>query len=162
MSIIKSSYPAASSAVSITLASLASDSSLLTGRNSAFIDNSGNQDLDHLLSGIIAANGSGTIEVWAYAAYKSTGGAPTFPDSIGTTDAGKAMTSQGIKVTALRPVALLTADGTSGRTYAFAPVSIANLFGAMPKYWGLFVTQATGAALSSADIQFERIQAQSV
>lgn len=163
MPTVKSLYPSTSStALSITLAGLASDTSLLSGRASAYVDNTALLDLDHAVGGVITASGSGTIEVWAYAAYKSASGTPTFPDSISGTDAAKTITSQGIKMQALAPIASIAADGTANRPYPFREASIANLFGMMPKYWGIFVTQGTGNNLASADIQFERSQAQSV
>lgn len=167
MADIKTKYPAASSAaITLTLTGLASDSNLLVGRVSAAVDNTTNQDLDHLASGVITTGtapvAGGMIEVWAYAPYKTAAGVPTYPDSITGSDAAKAMTAAGVKAGALRLVATLIVDATSNRPYPFAPVSIASLFGAMPKFWGLFVVQNTGAALSAADIQYERIQAQTV
>jgi hypothetical protein len=167
----KSSYPAASSVqLAITLAGLASDASLISGRASSLVDNTANLDLDHLVSGVISAgttpNANTTIEVWAWASYKTASGTPTFPDSITGTDANKTMSTSGIKISALRQVAAISVDGTSNRVYPFAPVSIASLFGAMPKYWGIFVVQNTGAALNATaanhDIEYERIQTQSV
>ena len=67
---------------------------------------------------------------------------------------------------ALRLLAVLSVDTTSNRAYPFAPVSIASLFGGMPKFWGIFIVQGTGSALNATganhDIQYERIQAQTV
>lgn len=169
MSDIKTKYPATSSlALVLTLTGLASDSNLLVGRASTAIDNTANQDLDHLVSGVIAAGTSPTantsIEIWAYASYKTAAGAPTYPDGITGADVGKTMTAAGVKFGALRLVATITVDNSTGRIYPFAPVSIASLFGAMPKFWGLFVVHNTGVALSAAghDLQYERIQAQTV
>lgn len=168
---IKTLYPATSSVpLTLTLTSMASDTNLLAGRASTAVDNTTNNDLDHLVSGITTTGTSPTagtlIEVWAYASYKSVAGTPSYPDGITGTDAAKTMTATGVKISALRMVASITVDATSNRTYPFAPVSIANLFGAMPKYWGLFVTQNTAAALSATaanhDFQYERIQAQQV
>ena len=172
MADIKSKYPSPSSiALSITLAGLASDTALLAGRASAAVDNTTNLDLDHAVSGVITTGSSVTaassIEVWAWASYKTANGTPTYPDSITGTDAAKTMTSNGVKSGALRQVATLTLDATANRAYPFAPVSIAGLFnGAMPKFWGIFVTQSSGAALNataaSHDIQYERSQTQAV
>lgn len=169
MADIKTKYPTASSiAVALTLAGLASDSNLLTGRASTAIDNTANLDLDHLVSGIITTGTSPTtgaiIEIWAYASYKTAAGVPTYPDSITGADAAKTMTASGVKFGALRLVATITVDATTNRSYPFAPVSIASLFGAMPKFWGLFVVHNTVAALSATghDLQYERIQAQTV
>jgi hypothetical protein len=169
MADIKTKYPASSSlAIALTLAVLASDSSLLAGRASTAIDNTANLDLDHLVSGIITTGTTPTvntsIEVWAWASYKTAAGVPTYPDGITGADAAKTMTASGVKFGALRLVATITVDATSNRGYPFAPVSIASLFGAMPKFWGLFVVHGTGVALNAAghDLQYERIQAQTV
>jgi hypothetical protein len=59
MADLKLSYPAASD-LTITLASLGSDTNLLTGRESATIDNSTNLYLDYLISGKITAGTSPT------------------------------------------------------------------------------------------------------
>jgi hypothetical protein len=171
MADIKTKYPATSSvALALTLAGLASDTTLLAGRASAAVDNTANADLDHLVSGVIATGTSPTantsIEIWAYASYKTAAGAPTYPDGFTGADAAKTMTAAGVKIGALRLVATITVDATSNRAYPFAPVSIASLFGAMPKFWGLFVVHNTGVALNATagnhDLQYERIQAQTV
>lgn len=171
MADIKTKYPATSSAaLTLTLASLASDSTLLTGRASTAVDNTTNQDLDHLVSGIVTTGTTPTantsIEIWAWASYKTAAGVPSYPDSITGADAGKTITASGVKQAMLRQVASIAVDNTSNRTYPFAPVSIANLFGGMPKFWGLFVVHSTGVALNATaanhDIQYERIQAQTV
>lgn len=171
MADIKTKYPATSSvALTLAIASLAADTNLLAGRAGTAVDNTTNLDLDHLVSGVITTGTSPTastqIEVWAYSAYKVVSGTPTYPDSITGTDAAKTLTSAGVKIGALRLVAVLTVDGTSNRAYPFSAVSIAGLFGAMPKFWGLFVVHNTAAALNSTsgnhDFQYERIQAQTV
>lgn len=168
-STIKTLYPSTSStALTITLASLASDTNLLAGRAGTTVDNTTNLDLDHQVSGLIAAGTSPTagtqIEVWAYAPYKTASGVPTYPDSITGSDANKTITSANVKFGMLRQVATLTVDATTGRVYAFAPVSIAALFGGMPKFWGMFVVHNTGVALGASghDFQYERVQAQTV
>jgi hypothetical protein len=171
MSDIKTKYPATSSiALALTLAGLASDSTLLVGRASTAIDNTTTLDLDHLVSGVITSGTSPTtstsIEIWAWASYKTVAGVPTYPDGITGVDAAKTLTASGVKFGALRLVATITVDNTSNRAYPFAPVSIASLFGSMPKFWGLFVVHNTGVALNATagnhDIEYERIQAQTV
>lgn len=171
MALIKTAYPVASSIVKvITLAGLATDANLLIGRVSTAADNTVNLDIDHLVSGVITTGTTPTvstrIEVWAYAPYRTAAGAPTYPDAIPATDAAKTMTSANVKNGALRLVASLIIDATSDRAYTFAPVSIAALFGGMPKFWGLFVVHNTGVALNATAgnhvIEYERIQAQTV
>lgn len=169
-STIKQLYPSTSSvALTAAIASLASDATLLAGRAGTAVDNTTNLDLDHQVSGMITTGTSptgGQIEVWAYAPYKTASGTPTYPDSITGTDANKTITSANVKSGMLRLVASMSVDTTSNRAYYFTPVSIASLFGAMPKFWGLFVVHSTGVALNATggnhDLQYERVQAQTV
>lgn len=171
MALIKTSYPATSSvALTITLASLASDTNLLVGRASTAVDNTTNNDIDHLLSGGITTGTSPTagtiIEVWAWASYKTVSGTPTYAPFFSGTDSAATISSTNSKLSAVRQLTTITVDSTSARTYFFTPVSIAALFGSMPKFWGVFVVHNTGVALSSVsgnhDIQYERIQNQTV
>ena len=96
MADLKLSYPAASD-LTITLASLASDTSLLTGRESAVIDNTANLYLDFLISGKITAGTSPTaarsIEVWAVGSWDGT----NWPDVFDGTESAETITSADIK-----------------------------------------------------------------
>lgn len=146
-------YPSTSSvALTITLASLASDTNLLAGRAGTAVDNRTNLDLDHLLSGQITTGTSPTvdktIEIWVAAPISIASGTPTYPDSITGTDAAKTMTSNYVKQIALRRAAAISVDATSNRAYPIAPVSIAALFDDnMPPFWLAFVVHNTGVAL---------------
>jgi hypothetical protein len=53
------------------------------------------------------------------------------------------------KRAALRPVARITVDATSDRSYDFAEVSIARLFNGVPRHWGIFVLNGSGVALNA-------------
>src|SRR5437870_5532261 len=108
---IKSKYPSTSTtALTLTLASLASDTNLLAGRASTAIDNTTNVDLDHLLSGAIRTGTtptvSTTIEVWVYSYLSIASGTPAYADGITGTDANKTITSTNVKNSALRRVSL--------------------------------------------------------
>ncbi len=173
MATLKSLYPATSTVdLTLDLASLATNAQnvFLAGRASTAVDNSANQDLDALLSGVIVAGSAAptvgrSINVYAYAPTSISSGAPTYPDGITGADAAKTMTSANVQNSALRFVASITVDATASRSYAFAPVSIASLFGGvLPKFWGVFVAHDTGTALSATGhkLSFERIQGQTV
>lgn len=169
---IKTKYPATSSvAITITAASLASDTNLLAGRESTAADNTTNLDLDHVVAGMITTGTSPTagkvIEVWAYTSYKTATGTPTYPDVLDGTDSNETITSANVKASALRRlVASIIVDATSDRSYYFDAVSIRELFGFMPKFWGLFIVHNTGVNLNATGgnhvIEYERIQAQTV
>lgn len=169
----KVKYPSTSSTdLTITLASLASGSSgvYTTGRESTAVDNTSNLDLDHLVSGKITTGTSPTssrvINVYAYANMSSSSGTPTYPDVLDGTDSDETFTSANVMATSIRLIATLVIDSTSNRTYYFGPVSIAQTFGSMPKFWGIYVAHDTAVSLNSTSgnhqICYERVQAQSV
>jgi hypothetical protein len=149
MADLKLSYPAASD-LTITLANLASDTNLLTGRESAVIDNTANLYLDILVSGKITAGTSPTasrsIEVWAVGSWDGT----NWPDVFDGTESAETITSADIKASVCRFVAAMATANTSDRTYHFGPVSLASAFGGtLPPKVVLFVTHSTGVALNS-------------
>ena len=149
MADLKLSYPAASD-LTITLASLASDTNLLTGRESATIDNTANLYLDILVSGKITAGTSPTasrsIEVWAVGSWDGT----NWPDVFDGTESAETITSADIKANVCRYVAQMATANTTDRTYHFGPVSLASAFGGtLPPKIVLFVTHSTGVNLNS-------------
>lgn len=171
MADIKTKYPQGSAdtvALTLTLASLASDTNLLAGRASTAVNNTSNVDLDHLVSGVIREGTSPTvntvIEVWAYSYYLISSGTPSYVDGITGSDANKTLTSANVKVSALRLVASIVVDNTSSRDYYIPPTSIAQLFGALPPFWGLFVVHNTGVNLNGTQValNYERVQSQTV
>ena len=142
------------SALTITLASLANDSAtLLTGRESTAVDNGTNVYPDVHVSGRITTGtspiASNTIEVWAYGSIEDSPNTVDYPDTISGSDAGVTFTSMNTKRLGLRPVARITVDNTSNRSYDFAEVSIARLFNGVPRHWGIVVINGSGAALNS-------------
>ena len=140
-----------SAALTITLASLATDANLLTGRESTAVDNSANLYLDELIAGKITTGTTPTtaktIEVWAFGALDDT---PTYPDVFDGTDSAETVTSDEIKGAILRPIAILPVLGTSDQAYPFGPVSLASRFGGIvPVHWGIFVTHDTAVNLNA-------------
>lgn len=156
MSSIKYSY-AADAQLTITLASLASDTNLLAGRESTAVDNTSNLYLDYLLSGKITTGTTPTdnrqIEVWVSAPINDT---PTWPDVLDGTDSNETITSSGIKNAILRPVVSIVTNNTSDRTYPFTQISVASLFGGVcPAKFVVFVVHNTGVNLNSTGSNHE-------
>jgi hypothetical protein len=149
MADVKAKYATASD-LTITLASLASDTNLLAGQESGAFDNSSNLYLDCLVSGKITTGTSPTtgksIQVWAVGSWDGT----SWPDVFDGTDSAETITSANHKNSICRFIAEMATDATSDRTYHFGPVSIAAAFGGvMPVKWILFVVHNTAVALNA-------------
>lgn len=137
--------------LTITLASLATDAGLLTGRESTAVDNSSDLFVDVMLTGKITTGTSPTdaktIQVWAYGEALDN---DTYNDVLDGTDSAETITSADIKPVALKLIAVLATNNTSDRTYYFGPVSLANAFGGwIPRKWGVFITHDTAVNLNS-------------
>lgn len=150
--------------VTITLASLASSTSLNSGRESAVILSTTYLAVDYLIGGSImtsttAPTANRSIEVWAYGSWNGT----TF--SGGCTGADAALTFASEK-TLLQLLQVINTDATASHSYEFGPCSIAQAFGGVPPIeWGVWVGQNTGQALnansSNHSIQFTPVFFQS-
>jgi len=149
MADVKANYPAASD-ITITLASLASDTNLLAGRESTALDNSSNLYLDYLVSGKITTGTSPTtarsIQVWAVGSWDGT----TYGDGFDGTDSTETIISANHKNSICRFIAEMATDATSDRVYHFGPVSLASAFGGvMPVKVVFFVVHNTAVNLNS-------------
>lgn len=150
MADVKLNYPAASD-VTITLASLGSDTNLLAGRESTAIDNTSNLYLDYLLSGKIRTGTSPTtaksIQVWLIGSWDN---GTNWPDVFDGTDSAETITSANHKNAICRFVADMTTDATSDRDYHFGPVSVAAAFGGVvPAKFVVWVVHNTAVALNA-------------
>jgi hypothetical protein len=149
MADLKLSYGTASD-LTITLASLATDANLLTGRESATIDNTSALVLDYLVSGKITSGTSPTtaksIEVWAVGSWDGT----NWPDVFDGTESAETITSSDIKASVCRYIAAMATSATSNVAYHFGPVSLAAAFGGvLPPKIVLFVTHSTAVNLNA-------------
>jgi hypothetical protein len=149
MADIKQFYGTASDAT-ITLASLASDTNLLAGRESDAIDNTTTLALDYLISGKVTAGTSPTasrqIEVWAVGSWDGT----NWPDVFDGTDSTETITALDIKQATCRLLAVMATGNTTDRAYFFGPVSVASAFGGVcPPKFVVFCVHNTGVNLNS-------------
>ncbi len=153
----------ADSALTITLASLASSAGLTAGREGTAYDNGTAKDPDQLVSGKITTGTSPTagktIELWIVAPIEDT---PTWPDVFDGTDSDETVTSRDVLMSCARLAHVITVSATSNVTYPIAPFSIAQLFGGnAPKTWVPFVVHDTGVALNATGSNHEiRVQPQ--
>ena len=138
----------ASVAMTHTLASLATDTSLIAGRQSTVHDNSASDlFVDAHVGGKITTGTSPTaskqIEVWAFGSYDGT----TYGAGAGASDANFSPTGEKTQMTLLK---VIPTDSTSNHTYEWGPFSIAQAFGGvLPRKWGIFVVHNTGVNLNS-------------
>jgi hypothetical protein len=139
-----------SSALTITLASLATSASRVAGQESTAVATA-EPAVDYLVAGKITTGTSPTvskqIDVWIYASLEDD---PIYPDVFDGTDSAETVTSENVRNAALRLLATILVDSTSDRTYPFGPCSVAALFGGvLPTHWGVFVTHDTAVNLNS-------------
>jgi hypothetical protein len=132
-----------------SLASLASDTNLLAGLESSVIDNSTDGFDDIIVSGKVTTGTSPTsarqIEVWAIA----WDGA-NYPDVMDGTSSSETVTSIDIKNSICKPIAIMSTNNTSDRTYPFTGVSLRTAFNnCLPSKVVLFVVHNTGVNLNS-------------
>jgi len=139
-------------ALTLGTASLGSSSTFVAGRESTEIDNTSNLFIDALLEGFVTVGTptgtTGEIRVYAWASHTAL--SSTAKDVLDGLDSAETIVSAGVRDGFLVRIATMRVDATtSDRKYPFGPVSLAQAFGQMPQYWGLFVTHNTGAALNS-------------
>lgn len=131
----------------ITLASLASDTNLVAGREGTAIDQKDSDDaIDALVGGTVTTGSSPTasrqIEVWAYGSYDDT----NFSGSATGSDANL---TPGEK-TLMRLLTIIPTGSTSDKAYKWGPFSVAQAFGGVvPVQWGIYIVHNTGVNLNA-------------
>ncbi len=153
---------ASSAPATITLASLASDTNLLAGRESDVIDNSSNLYVDYLLSGVVTTASSGltdqrSIDVYLYAQQTDS---PTYPVGITGSDANLTLNSTEVKNAGLLLAISIGCNDTGSTDYSLPAISVAACCGgSLPQRWGIFVVQNTGGALASGTLTYQGVYA---
>jgi len=139
-------------AVTISLASLATSSTFVAGRESTAIDNTSLLALDYLLSVekiTVGTTPTAGTEIRVYVA--GLVGSAVWPDVLDGTDSAETFTTASILdsscVLAGRMVCSAT---TSNVAFPFHPISVASLFGGVcPSKFVVFVAHNTGVNLNS-------------
>jgi len=140
---------AASSALTVTLASLAQSTTFLVGRESTVWDNTTNKYLDLLLGGKITTGTSPTVDkeirIYCYASIEDD----VYPTDFTGADAAVTIASAAERDSAIILAKVIKVTATSDVPYEFGPLSIAAMYGGvLPKKGGIFVTHDTGANLN--------------
>ena len=139
--------------ITCSVASTASSSTFVAGRESNEIDNTTNKYVDAIVQGKITVGttptANTTIAIYVWGADTSLATTPI--DVLDGADSAETLTNTGILYSALKLGTVISVTAaTSDVGYNFAPFSVANKFGGvMPKYWGLFVTHNTGVNLNA-------------
>jgi hypothetical protein len=148
MSNIKLEY-AASSALTITLASLATSATWVFGRESTEVNNTTNKYLDYLLAGKITLGTTptaGELRVYVIGLAEDA----TYPDVFDGTDSDETWTTAAIRDSVGKLAAVIATPATSDQTQWFGPTSVAALFGGvLPKKFVVFVTHNTAVNLNA-------------
>lgn len=141
---------AASAAYTITLASLATSSTWLTGRESDSVSNASNLYLEYGIGGKITTGTTPTIdtEIRIYVV-GSTNDTPSWPDVFDGTDSAETVTNAEL-LAAMALFASLTSSATSNIAVPIPFGGISYLFnGVLPTAHVLYVAHATAVNLNS-------------
>lgn len=141
---------AASAAITISPASLASSSTFVAGRESTAISNTTNKYIDYRVAGYITTGTTPTVDkeirIYAYAGHDDT---PTYPDVLDGTDSAETISNAYI-LSQLPLLGSSSNSATSDVAYHFTKLqTIAEAFGFCPKNWGIYVAHSTVAALNA-------------
>ena len=135
----------------ITLTSLASDTNG-GGRAGTAIDNVSEDAIDAMVGGSVTTGTGPTaarqIEVWCYGSYDGTS------YSGGVTGSDANLTPQ--EKTLMKLLTVIPTSSTANQRYTWGPFSVAQAFGGtMPRKWGMYFVQNTGAALHATGTNHE-------
>lgn len=139
-------------AITMDLSNLANSATYIVGRQCVTIDNTTNKYVDVILRGNFTVgttpSTTGSLNVYVWGA--DTDPATTAIDSIVGTDSGCTFTTTSLGATVLFARSIPVLVATSNTKYQVQPFSVAALFGGiMPKFWGLYVANATNVALKT-------------
>jgi len=142
-------------ALTITLASLASSTTWITGRESTAVSNSSQRYIDYELTGKITVHGSvapniaAEIRLYTYQALNPD--TPTYPDTLTGSDANVTLTAAAaanILESTFVLMGAATIVATANIAYPITRcLSLAQAYGKAPKRWGVYVAHNTGQTL---------------
>jgi len=156
MPILTTTYDSASATtdLSCTIASLPTSATLITGRQTAVIDNSATQYLDMQIMGQITTGTSPTVNttlaLFAWSVIKRVAGASTYPQA-GTTPLVATDATATWVLDQLPPLIWsANVNATSNTPYPVFVRSVAQIFGGvLPQFFGFYIAQSTGVNLNA-------------
>ena len=138
--------------IALSSTSLGSSSTFVAGRESTQVDNTANEFNDVLVQGFTTTGASPTadkylkLSVWG----SHTSLATVALDGLDGADSAETLTSVEIASSILTLARSVRVNSISNQTYHFKPFSIAQIFGEVPQFWGLFLAHDTGVSLNSS------------
>lgn len=138
--------------ITLSTASVGSSADFTAGRESTQIDNTSNLYEDVQVSGKVTVGTTPTtntqIRVYVWGADTSL--ATTAVDVFDGTDSAETATNAEILASFMKLAHVIDiVSTTSNVTYPIGTFSLAQIFGSVPRFWGLFVSHNTGAALNA-------------
>lgn len=139
--------------ITCSVASTATSSTFVAGRESNEIDNTTNKYMDAIVQGKVTVGTTPTAntQICIYVWGADTSLATTALDVLDGTDSTETLTNTGILYSALKLGAVISVTATTSDIgMPFSPFSVASRFGGvMPKFWGLYVAHNTGSNLNA-------------
>ena len=141
--------------MTMTLASLASDTNLVAGRQSTVVDQKDTDDaIDCIIGGLVTTGTSPTnnrqIGIFLFGSYDDT----NFSGAAGGTDANLTAVSTSL----FKFLLWIPTNNTSNRAHNWGPFSVAQAFGGIiPPQWGVWIVHNTGVALNSTSGNHELV-----
>jgi hypothetical protein len=149
----------ASSAVTITLASLATSAGLTVGRCSASVANGTNKD-DFVIptlrfrTGGTAPTAGTVLELWCFAQRADSTWPELFTAAYTGSDAGFTISSRDVLFSGAVLCGSYIFDAATGRDVVIRGRELAQVFGAVPQNFAFFVVQSSGQNLDSTGGNF--------
>ena len=137
--------------ITISPASLVSSGTYIEGRESTKIDETTTKYMNVQVEGFVTTGTTPTADTYIklYAWGSHTDPSTTALDVIDGLDSAETFTSTEIMNSIVTLVRSVKVNATSDQKYHFKPFTIADIFGEMPKFWGLYLAHDTVAALNS-------------
>ena len=137
--------------ITISPASLVSSGTYIEGRESTKIDETTTKYMNVQVEGFVTTGTTPTADTYIklYAWGSHTDPSTTALDVIDGLDSAETFTSTEIMNSIVTLVRSVKVNNTSDQKYHFKPFTIADIFGEVPAYWGLYLAHDTVAALNS-------------
>lgn len=138
--------------ITMDLINSATSSTFLAGRECSQVDNTANLFNKAHVSGTVKVGTTPTINTFinVYVWGAQTSLATTAIDVLDGTDSAETLTHSGVLYSLRVGCSIWVPATTSDLVYPVLPFEVSALFGAMPKFWGLFVSHNTGVNLHNS------------